>query len=259
MSEEIDNVTKAAIEGMIADIANIARMSEDNAIHLLFLYLIGKDNMIPDRIRFYIKEHIESLARDIDRSVDETKYIVLKYLASKVLESRFAASRPVSESKVSDVVDKYRTELYNLYTAARSCIEENTSILDLLPWSRHLVDTMNIWLSFHRSNILGDLVRKIPETTRSRALPSMLSARFEVTPFSYVSRDCMESIIRFMSEASRIVLVSATKVGVNRYVVGAARIISILSRAASKDGFYIDRKSLIGLLYELYINVSALI
>jgi len=258
---EIDDVTKVAIEGMIADIANIIRMSEDNAIHLLFLYLIGKDNMIPDRIRFYIKEHIESLAREIGKSVDETKYIVLKYLASKVLESRFVASesRPVSESRVStDVVDKYRTELYNLYTAARSCIEETTSIIDLLPWSRHLIDTMNIWLSFHRSNILGDLLRKIPETTRSRALPVLLGSRFEVTPFSYVSRDCMESILRFISEASRIVL-AAAKLGVNRYIVGAARIISILSRATSKDGFYIDRRSLVGLLYELYVNVSALI
>jgi len=259
---EIDDVTKAAIEGMIADIANIIRMSEDNAIHLLFLYLIGKDSMIPDRIRFYIKEHIEGLARDIGKSVDETKYIVLKYLASKVLESRFAASesRPVSESRVStDVVDKYRAELYSLYTAARSCIEETTSIIDLLPWSRHLVDTMNIWLSFHRSNILGDLMRKIPETTRSRALPSMLSTRFEVTPFSYVSKECLDVINRFLSEASRVVLVSATKVGVNRYVVGAARITSILSRAMAKDGFYLDRRSLIGLLHELYINVSALI
>jgi len=256
---EIDEVTRSAIEGMIADIANIIRMSEDNAIHLLFLYLIGKDNMIPERIVFFIKEHIETLSRDIGRSVDETKYIILKYLASKVLESRFASESIGSKPREVDIVDKIRSELYSWYASARSCIEENVAILDLLPWSRHLIDTMNLWLSFHRSSILGDLVRKIPEVTRSRALPSMLSARFEVTPFSYVSKECMDIITRFLTEASRIVLSAAGRLGVNRYVVGAARIISILSRAASRDGFYLDRRSLIGLLNELYINVSALV
>jgi len=259
MSEEIDSATKAAIEGMIADIANIARTSEDSVVHMMFLYLLGREEMIPERIRFVLNEHINSLANELGKSVEETKYIVLRYLFKRLGSKIIKSTETVSESREAvDVVEKHRLELYRLYLDARSCVEENTSILDLLPWSRHLIDTMNIWLSFHRANILGDLVKKIPETTRSRALPTLLSSRFEITPFSYVSRSCMESILRFVSEASRIVMAVA-KLGVNRYVVGAARIISILSRAASKDGFYIDRKSLIGLLYELYINVSALI
>jgi len=156
-------------------------------------------------------------------------------------------------------VESPRDRIYKWYRAAVSCIEENESILDLLPWARQLVDTANTWLSFHRANVLGDLIRKVPEPMRARALPVMMSSRFEVTPFSYVSEVCMETVLALIGEASRIVLAAAARHGVNRYVVGAARIISILGRAASKNGFYLDRRALLGLIHELYVNLSALV
>lgn len=182
---------------------------------------------------------------------------------SEILYSEFgpdAAIRLTKEvSEAAKEGEPLRDRIYKWYRAAVMCIMENESILDLLPWSRQLIDTANTWLSFHRANVLGDLIRKVPEPMRSRVLPVMMSSRFELSQFSYVSEGCMDTVMALISEASKIVLAAAARYGVNRYVVGAARIISILSRAASKDGFYLDRRALIGLIRELYVNVSALI
>jgi len=262
MTEEIDEATKHAIDGIVDDIAHLMNVEYTDAAKVVVLYLSGRAELIGDRIRSIIEQHIKDLADSIGKSVEETKQIVLRYLAKRLLKS-IAVSEVPSESELRrealELLEKRRSEIYEWYSSARSCIEEEVSILDLLPWSRQLLDTANIWLSFHRSTILGDLIRKLPEATRSRSLPVMMGSRFELSPFTYVSESCMKLIIRFLSEASRITLNAAARMGVNRYVVGAARIISILSRAATSDGFYLDRRSLLGLLYELYINISALV
>jgi len=156
-------------------------------------------------------------------------------------------------------LEKPLEDLRKKYAAARRCIEDDVSVVDLLPWSRQLIDTMNVWLSFHRATILGELVRKLPEHMRPRALTTMLSARFEISQFTYVSQPCMDLISDFVSTAARIVMDSARRHGINRYVVGAARIIAIVTRSSTRSGFFIDRRSLLGLLQELFVNVSALL
>jgi len=149
-------------------------------------------------------------------------------------------------------------EYDKLFNDVITCIESEESILDLLPWYRHLQDTLNMYLAFHRGMVIYDLISKLPESVRPKVFPTLLGVRSDIPVFTYLPKECLDKLEKLLSASSYIAVVGLRKLDINRYSVGIARIVSIISRAITKNGIFIDRKSLIGLLYELKTNVDSL-
>jgi len=138
-----------------------------------------------------------------------------------------------------------------IYRMAIECIDSSDSVVDLVPWGRQLIDVLNLYLSFHRSTVVGDLSRKMFEAVRPRYLPTLMSMRSEMSPFTYVSPTCMSIISLLTAVCNQIGLKVLQQIGINRFSTGIFRITSIIARTATKNGFYLDRKTLLGMLYEL--------
>ena len=160
------------------------------------------------------------------------------------------------EKESIDIFDKYESA----FRASIICLENETSIVDLVPWSRQILDILNMALAIHRSAILGSIITRVPEPLRPKFFPTLLGTRSDISTFTYVSEECISAINAFLAIANSIAVLGASQLGpFNRYTVGIIRASSIVLRSQAKNGFYIDRRSLIGILREIKANSDVLL
>lgn len=152
---------------------------------------------------------------------------------------------------MSEVLEEVR-EAVNAIENAITCVEaSDTPILDLVPWGRAVRDVINMAFARHRGIISAAILQSVPEPVRPRIMGSILSARTDLMPFTPLPKACLDAVSYAIMQSYYVAYKAAMVMGSNRFTVGIVRIVSILSRVKTKDGMYLDKESIIGLLREL--------
>jgi len=139
---------------------------------------------------------------------------------------------------------------------AIECVEKSdTPISTMVLWSRQLYDVLNLAFSVHRSIIAQGVLRKMPESIRPMFMSSVMSMRKDLLPFTYLDSECMYKLSLAIMSANGLAYRLLGVMGTNRFSIGIVRITSMLARAKSHNGMYLEKETILALLHELLDNV----
>jgi len=139
-------------------------------------------------------------------------------------------------------------KITELVKEAIECVEESTT----LPLN---TDTLTKLYLHHKLVILYGIASKIPEHLRQTLYVYTLPNIQPVLPFTALSTEC---IVKLKTLAT-LALSIATRTEHPRAKIALARIGSIISRSIVKNGIYMSKDSLIGILHELEVNLETAI
>jgi len=161
---------------------------------------------------------------------------------------------PSSHRRIVDMFTQATTHI----DAAIKCVESaEPTLIELLPWARHFRDVINMALVHHRAIVLHGLISKLPETVRGMLYQPLTLVRKDIPPFTPLSKECLDNITLAIMSSITLAITLLQMMGINRYSIGIIRLGSLLSRAKSKDGMYLDRETIVAMLLELKDNVAA--
>mgnify|MGYP001772993786 CR=1 FL=1 len=125
------------------------------------------------------------------------------------------------------------------------CVEQSTT----LPLNH---DILNKVYLHHKLLTLYGLAQKIPPEMRQHLYIYTLPNINPILPFTELEPDCLNKI----KLLATIALAAAVRTDHPRVKIVLARIGSILSRSITRNGIYIAKDNLIGILHELDIAIT---
>jgi hypothetical protein len=136
------------------------------------------------------------------------------------------------------------SEISNLVNKAVKCVEESPTLnLNL--------DSLTRLLIHHKLITLFGATQKIPPEIRQHFYVYTLPEIGPVLPFTALTEECIETIKTLASLA----LTLSLRTEHPRAKVVLARIGAILSRSIVRNGILLTKRSLVGILHELEINI----
>lgn len=138
------------------------------------------------------------------------------------------------------------TNISRLIDSAILCVEES-------PTLKLNQDILSRVVLHHKLVTLYGLALKIPPEYRQNLYIYTLPNISPVLPFTALSRECLDKIKTLAAVAAAV----AERIESPRLKVLLTRISAILSRSITKDGIHMSKESLIGVLHELDIALTA--
>jgi hypothetical protein len=136
------------------------------------------------------------------------------------------------------------SEISNLVNKAVKCVEES-------PTLNLNTDSLTRLLIHHKLVTLFGAAQKIPPEIRQHFYIYTLPEIGPVIPFTALTEECIETIKTLASLA----LTLSLRTEHPRAKVVLARIGAILSRSIVRNGILLTKRSLVGILHELEINI----
>ena len=136
------------------------------------------------------------------------------------------------------------SEISNIINKAVKCVEES-------PTLNLNIDTLTRLLVHHKLVTLFGAAQKIPPEIRQHFYIYTLPEIGPVLPFTALTEECIETI----KTLSTLALSLSIRTDHPRAKIVLARIGAILSRSIVRNGILLTKRSLVGILHELEINI----